>query len=60
MEIRIRQLYEWLQMGIKPWEWDYERYSGDNKDMIGFFYNDDLENIKQLDEFERKTGPKKK
>ena len=48
MEIRIRQLYEWLQMGIKPWEWDFERY-GNNKDMIGFFYNDDLENIKQID-----------
>ena len=54
MEIRIRQLYEWLQLGIKPWEWDFERYGGDNKDMVGFFYNDDLKNIEQLDEFERK------
>ena len=58
MEIRIRQLYEWLQMGIKPWEYDYERYGGENRDMIGFFYNDDLENIKQLDEFERKYRKK--
>lgn len=55
MEIRIRQLYDWFKIGVMPWMWDYERYSGDNKDMIGFFYNDDLENIKQIDAFEKKT-----
>ena len=52
-EQRIKRLYDWLQLGIKPWEWDYERYSGDKKEMVGFFYNDDLENIKDLDQFEK-------
>lgn len=34
-----------------PWNWDYERYNRD-KDMIGFFYPEDLENIRQLDKME--------
>lgn len=45
-------MYEWHKLGIKPWEWDYERYSEDRQDMIGFYYLEDLENIKQLDKLE--------
>ena len=39
-------------MGIKPWEWDHENYSGDRIDMIGFFYPEDIENIKQIEHYE--------
>lgn len=56
-EKRIKTLYERLQLGIKPWEWDYKNYQRD-KEMIGFFYPEDLENIKQLDEYERKANRK--
>jgi hypothetical protein len=52
-ESRIKRLYDYLQLGIKPWEWDYETYSKD-PEMIGFFYQEDIENIRQIDEFERK------
>jgi hypothetical protein len=54
-EKRIKNMYEWLQLGIKPWEWDYENYQKD-KEMVGYFYPEDLENIKQLDEYERKAA----
>jgi hypothetical protein len=40
-------------MDIKPWEWDYPMYTGENSDMYGFYYPEDLENIKQLDEMEK-------
>lgn len=49
---RIRTLYERMKLGIKPWEWDYENYQKD-KEMIGFFYPEDVINIEQLEEFER-------
>ena len=52
-EQRIRRLYELLQIGVKPWEWDYDNYSGKNKSMKGYFYLEDLENIKQIDYYER-------
>lgn len=51
-EKRIKELYDWHQLGIKPWEWDFDTYSND-PEMIGFYYKEDLENIKQLDAYER-------
>jgi hypothetical protein len=45
------QLYDWLQKGIKPWEWDFESYGEGNEDMIGYFYPEDIENIKGIDEY---------
>jgi len=36
-----------------PWQWDWENYSGKNKDMVGFFYSEDLENILQIQIYER-------
>lgn len=54
---RIKQLYEWLQLGIKPWEWDHENYERD-PEMKGYFYAEDLINIQQLDEYERKANRK--
>jgi hypothetical protein len=33
------------------WTWDTDHYGEDNKDMIGKFYTEDYENIKQLDYF---------
>ena len=50
-ERRIKFLYEHLK-DMKPWEWDFENYGEDNKDMIGFFYPEDVENIKQLEYYE--------
>ena len=41
-----------------PWMWDADRYGSGREDMIGFFYQDDLENIKQLDEYERNRKAK--
>jgi len=35
-----------------PWEWDYENYSEENEFMIGKFYVEDVENLKQLRGFE--------
>jgi hypothetical protein len=37
---------------MKPWEWDHDNYGPENPDMIGFFYPEDIENIKTLHEFE--------
>jgi hypothetical protein len=28
-----------------PWEWDWDNYSGENADMVGFFYPEDIANI---------------
>jgi hypothetical protein len=46
-------LYELLEKNIKPWEWDYTSYSGDarRESMVGFFYPEDIENIKQIDRY---------
>jgi hypothetical protein len=37
-----------MEMDIKPWEWDWENYTGENADMIGFFYPEDIANIEQI------------
>jgi hypothetical protein len=51
-ESRIHHLYQWLNKGIMPWMWDHENYTGDRADMIGFFYPEDIENIKQIEHYE--------
>ena len=56
--MRIIQLYDWLQMGIKPWEWDYESYP-EGSDMIGFFYPEDVENIKGIEAYISKREAQK-
>jgi len=49
----MHNLYDLWQKGIMPWQWDWENYSGKNKDMVGFFYSEDLENILQIQIYER-------
>lgn len=51
-EWRAKMVYERLQLNIKPWEWDHENYTGDNADMYGFFYPEDIANIEQIDRLE--------
>jgi len=36
-----------------PWQWDYASYWGSprKESMIGFFYPEDTENIKQIDNY---------
>jgi hypothetical protein len=48
---RLWNLYEWLQKGIKPWEWDHDNYTGtpEKESMFGRFYDEDIENIRQID-----------
>ena len=46
-----------------PWMWDFDNYGGkENKDMIGWFYPEDIENIMQIkaleSEFNRKQAKK--
>jgi hypothetical protein len=50
-EDRIHRLYQWLQMGVKPWEWDHEHYSNGHESYIGFFFPEDIENMKQIEQF---------
>ena len=52
-EWRAKLLYDRLQIGLKPWEWDYENYTGENSDMIGLFYPEDLANIEMIDKLEK-------
>ena len=54
--IRLHFLYEWLQKGIKPWEWDHDNYYGspEKEEMYGRFYPEDIENIRQLDQMVNK------
>lgn len=49
-EYRIHMIFQYLNFNppIYPWQWDYENYSGKNKDMIGFYYPEDLPVIMQL------------
>lgn len=48
-EGRIVELYYQLEhKKIKPWEWDWENYSGENEDMYGRFYPEDWENIQAI------------
>jgi hypothetical protein len=60
MERRIHMVYERLKRNIKPWEWDWENYSGDNADMVGFFYPEDIEAVEQLKRFEEERESKGK
>ena len=52
MEHRIVLLYQLLDKDIMPWMWDYFNYTGDNADMMGFFYPEDLNAIIQIRELE--------
>jgi hypothetical protein len=52
-EWRAKLIYDRLQLGIKPWEWDQEHYSGEYADMIGFFYPEDIANIEMIDKMEK-------
>jgi hypothetical protein len=51
---RIKNLYNRLQLGIKPWEWDIDNY-GRDPEMVGYFYPEDILNIEQIDEYEKKA-----
>lgn len=46
--MRIVRLYQRLDNGIMPWHWDYDNYTGDNADMMGFFYPEDIAAIDQI------------
>ena len=35
-----------------PWQWDFDNYTGDNADMIGFFYPEDIGTIIGIMEME--------
>jgi len=52
MEARIVKLYHLLDKGIMPYMWDFEHYTGDNADMMGFFYPEDINAIMQIRELE--------
>ena len=52
-EKRILFLYQKLKLGIMPWMWDYANYERD-PEMKGYFYPEDIINIEQIDEYERK------
>ena len=52
MESRIVKLYQLLEKDIMPWMWDYDNYSGDRQDMIGFFYPEDVNAIIQIQQLE--------
>ena len=52
MESRIVKLYNLLDKDIMPWMWDYDNYTGNNSDMMGFFYPEDLNSIIQIAELE--------
>jgi hypothetical protein len=48
-ELRIMQLRTLLNDGIKPWEYDYERYSDENEFMKGMFYQEDWANLRAIE-----------
>jgi hypothetical protein len=52
MEARIVKLYQLLDKNIMPWQWDYFNYTGENSDMVGFFYPEDINAIIQIRELE--------
>ncbi len=52
MESRIVKLYRLLDKDIMPWMWDWENYTGDKSDMVGFFYPEDINAIMQIQELE--------
>ena len=41
-----------LDKNILPWAWDFENYSEENEFMIGMLYVEDVENLRQLRNFE--------
>lgn len=47
-EWRAKTVYDLDKEGKPPWTWDYDNYSGENSDMVGFYYSEDIENIMQL------------
>ena len=51
-ESRIHLLYQLLKDRVMPWQWDHENYTGDNKDMYGYFYEEDINAILQIKYFE--------
>jgi hypothetical protein len=59
MEARIVKLYQLLDKNIMPWHWDYFNYTGENSDMIGFFYPEDINAIIQIRELEA-TGEQRR
>jgi len=59
MEGRIVKLYQLLDKNIMPWQWDYFNYIGDNADMMGFFYPEDINAIIQIRELEN-TGEQRR
>ena len=50
VEARIVTLYYLLDKGIMPWMWDYPNYTGENSDMIGFFYPEDYNAVIQIEQ----------
>ena len=52
MENRIVTLYHLLEKNIMPWMWDYDNYTGNNSDMIGFFYPEDYNAVVQIQQLE--------
>jgi len=60
--MRMVRLYEFFQMGVMPWHWDYEYYTGSaDKDWMRknqMFYPEDLENIKGIQEYEKQRKGK--
>lgn len=50
-ELRIFFIHQHLK-DMPVWTWDTEHYGEDNQDMIGKFYQEDFENIKQIDSYE--------
>jgi hypothetical protein len=46
-------LYELLEKNIMPWQWDFQSYTGtpEKVAMVGFFYPEDIENIKQIERY---------
>jgi hypothetical protein len=46
-ELRIMQVHTLLKEGIKPWEWDAERYP--DNEMFGRFYQDDWHDLRAID-----------
>jgi hypothetical protein len=48
-DLRTIQLETLLNGGIKPWEYDYERYSEENEFMKGMFYQEDWMNHRAIE-----------
>lgn len=59
-ELRAHKLYQLLEKGIMPWQWDTEHYSGENSDMIGWFYPEDIGNILSIMKLEAQAAHYKK